>query len=111
MTPFAEKFRSLAASSDKSYRDIAGEMGQSPALIARVLNGSRPPSEAFVSRTIKVFGLRGGEIENLRHLAEISQEKIVVVPKDWKEAERIVAFVRELRSEKEKDEVIEGDLK
>lgn len=99
LSPFAKEFQDLARQSSRSYRAIAKLMGVSPALLARVLNGSRPPTTSFVDASIKAFSLTGPEAERLRYLAMISQEKISVKPKGPDEAEKIVAFMRELRGD------------
>ena len=99
LSPFAKEFQELARQSSQSYRAIAKSMGVSPALLARVLNGSRPPTTAFVNACVKAFSLTAPEAERLTYLAKISQDKISVKPKGPEEAEKIVAFMRELRGE------------
>lgn len=97
ISPFSKRFQDLARSSGKSYRKIAEEMDLSPALLARVINGSRPPSRNLVQSCIEVFGLTASEGSELQYLAAISQEKLSVRPKGPEEAEKILAFFRKLR--------------
>lgn len=98
-SPFSHEFQRLASETHKSYRTLAKEMKLSPPLLARVLNGSRPPTENFVERCVAVFQLFGKDAERLRYLADISQHKISIEPKSVEEAQKIVAFIRELRGE------------
>ncbi len=99
ISPFSKRFQDLARKSARSYRSIANSMRLSPALLARVLNGSRPPTTAFVDATIKAFALTASEAEELRFLAKISQYKISVRPKGPEEAKKIVAFMQTLRGD------------
>lgn len=98
-SPFAKEFVLLAAQSQKSYRQIAKEMGISPPLLARVINGTRPPTETFVEKTIQAFDLGGNAATNLRKLADISQDKISYKPLNYDQAERLVAFIDTLKAE------------
>lgn len=98
-SPFSKEFQKLASGTHKSYKELAQEMELSPALLARVISGSRPPSQQFVARCIKAFDLNRSQSDRLRHLAAISQEKITIVPRNLEEAEKIVAFIKDMRSQ------------
>ena len=97
MSPFAKKLQDLVRDSGQSYRQIANAMEVSPALLARVLGGTRPPTSSFVAACVRVFALDEVASEQLRYLAALSQDKISVRPKGPEEAARIIAFLRELR--------------
>lgn len=99
VSPFSREFQRLASDCAKNYKAIAAEMNVSPALLARVLNGSRPPTTSFVESCIRVFELPTDRAAHLKYLAAISQEKLSLRPKDADEATKIVAFFRELRGD------------
>lgn len=96
-TAFARKFEDLARDQRMTFKIIAEQMQVSAALIARVLNGSRPPTKDFVEKSIHVFGLSERDADQLRFFSDISQSKIVIQPRNEEEARKIVAFKRELQ--------------
>ena len=94
---FARKFEDLARDRRMPFKVIAEQMQVSAALIARVLNGSRPPTTEFVDKSIQAFGLSERDAEQLRFFSDISQTKIVIQPRNEDEARKIVAFKRRLQ--------------
>lgn len=94
---YARKFEALAKEREMTFRTVAERMDVSAALIARVLNGSRPPTTDFVDKSILAFELSEREADQLRFFADISQEKIIIRPRNEEEAKKIVAFKRSLQ--------------
>ncbi|WP_299877412.1 helix-turn-helix domain-containing protein [uncultured Sulfitobacter sp.] len=94
---FARKFEDLARDRRMTFKVIAEQMQVSAALIARVLNGSRPPTSEFVDKSIQTFGLSERDAEQLRFFSDISQSKITIRPRNEEEARKVVAFKRSLQ--------------
>jgi len=79
MTPFGEKLRELRAARNMSLKSMAAALDISPAYLSALEHGKRgQPTYIFVQRTIAFFNIIWDEAEELMHLAQLSNPRVVI---------------------------------
>lgn len=79
MTPFGRRIRELRARKQVTQKQMAAELGVSPAWLSSLENGKRGrPNWAFLQRVINYFNVIWDEADELLELARISHPRIVV---------------------------------
>jgi transcriptional regulator with XRE-family HTH domain len=79
MTPFGRKLRELRQQRSVSLKNMATEIGVSPAYLSALEHGKRgTPAWYLVQRIISYFNVIWDEAEELERLAQISDPRVVV---------------------------------
>jgi transcriptional regulator with XRE-family HTH domain len=79
VTPFGEKVRSLRRERGIAQRDMAASIGVSPAYLSALEHGRRGvPNWAMVQKIIGFFNVIWDDAEELQHLAERSDPRVVI---------------------------------
>ncbi|MEM9332468.1 MAG: helix-turn-helix domain-containing protein [Pseudomonadota bacterium] len=79
MTPFGLKMRRLREQKGVNQREMAKEVGVSPAYLSALEHGHRgKPSWQLLQRIVGYFNIIWDEEEELRRLAEMSHTRVVV---------------------------------
>ena len=79
MTPFGQKIRQLRKERGLSQKQMASDLGVSPAYLSALEHGHRGrPSWAIVQNIISYFQLIWDDAEEIEQLARLSDPKIMV---------------------------------
>ncbi len=79
MTPFGEKVRALRAERGVTLKEMAREVGVSPAYLSALEHGKRGrPSWRLVQRIISYFNIIWDEADQLAELARLSHPRVVI---------------------------------
>ncbi len=79
MTPFGQALRRLRAGRGITQKQMAAELGVSPAYLSALEHGHRgAPSWEFVQKVIGYFNIIWDEAEDLQHLADLSDPRVVI---------------------------------
>jgi transcriptional regulator with XRE-family HTH domain len=102
MTPFGARIREMRAKRGIALKDMAAELGVSPAYLSALEHGKRGrPNWALVQKIISYFNVIWDEAEELSRLARLSHPRIVIDtagldPKATELANRLAAEIREM---------------
>ena len=111
MTPFGARVREMRARRKISLKDMAGDLGVSPAYLSALEHGRRGrPNWALVQKIISYFNVIWDEAEELSRLARLSHPRIVIdtaglSPKATELANRLSQEIAEM-SEAEIDRLL-----
>jgi transcriptional regulator with XRE-family HTH domain len=79
MTPFGQALRRLRAGRGITQKQMAAELGVSPAYLSALEHGHRgAPNWEFVQKVIGYFNIIWDEAEDLQHLADLSDPRVVI---------------------------------
>ncbi|MBL4612743.1 MAG: helix-turn-helix transcriptional regulator [Emcibacter sp.] len=79
MTPFGKKIRQLRKDKGINQKQMAADLGVSPAYLSALEHGHRgAPSWAMVQRVISYFHLIWDDAEEIEQLARLSHPKITI---------------------------------
>ena len=79
MTPFGEKVRALRAERGVTLKEMAREVGVSPAYLSALEHGKRGrPSWKLVQRIISYFNIIWDDADQLAELARLSHPRVVI---------------------------------
>ena len=79
MTPFGQRLRELRRARGINAKDMARELGVSPAYLSALEHGHRGrPNRRFVHRVCQYFGIIWDEAEALQTLANRSHPRVTV---------------------------------
>lgn len=79
MTPFGQKIRELRAEMGLNQKQMAQDLGVSPAYLSALEHGHRgPPTWAMVQRVISYFSLIWDDAEEIEQLARLSHPRITI---------------------------------
>lgn len=79
MTPFGHALRRLRAGRGITQKQMATELGVSPAYLSALEHGHRgAPNWEFVQKVIGYFNIIWDEAEHLQHLADLSDPRVVI---------------------------------
>ena len=79
MTPFGQKIRELRTERNLSQKQMAHDLGVSPAYLSALEHGHRgQPSWAMVQRIIGFFNLIWDDAEEIETLAQQSHPKVTI---------------------------------
>ncbi|MET1026054.1 MAG: helix-turn-helix domain-containing protein [Dongiaceae bacterium] len=79
MTPFGEKLRDLRAGKKRQLKDMAKALKVSPAYLSALEHGHRgKPTPGLVQQVAAYFNLAWDQVDELKHLADLSDPKITV---------------------------------
>jgi len=79
VTPFGAKLRDLRAARGQSLKQMAAELGVSPAYLSALEHGKRGrPTWLLIQRIIAHFNIIWDEAEDLQRLAALSDPRVVV---------------------------------
>jgi len=79
MTPFGKKIRELRANKGLNQKQMAKDLGVSPAYLSALEHGHRgQPTWAFVQRVISYFSLIWDDAEEIEQLARHSHPRLTI---------------------------------
>ncbi|MFT6489674.1 MAG: transcriptional regulator with XRE-family HTH domain [Parvibaculaceae bacterium] len=79
MTPFGQKLRELRATQGLTQKQLAAQIGVTPAYLSALEHGHRGrPSFYLIQRIIGVLGVIWDEAEELTRLARLSHPKVTI---------------------------------
>ena len=79
MTPFGQKIRDLRAEKGLNQKQMAQDLGVSPAYLSALEHGHRgAPTWAMVQRVISYFSLIWDDAEEIEQLARLSHPRITL---------------------------------
>jgi transcriptional regulator with XRE-family HTH domain len=79
MTPFGAKLRGLRQGRGVRLKDMAADLGLSPAYLSALEHGHRGrPSGVLVQQVSAYFNLAWDDVDELQRLAELSHPRVVV---------------------------------
>ena len=79
MTPFGAKLRGLRQGRGVQLKDMAADLGLSPAYLSALEHGHRGrPSGVLVQQVSAYFNLAWDDVDELKRLAELSHPRVVV---------------------------------
>lgn len=79
MTPFGQKLRKLRATQGLTQKQLAAQIGVTPAYLSALEHGHRGrPSFYLIQRIIGVLGVIWDEAEELTRLARLSHPKVTI---------------------------------
>ncbi|HVJ35675.1 MAG TPA: helix-turn-helix domain-containing protein [Terriglobia bacterium] len=77
MTPFGAKLRELRQRKKRQLKDMAKALKVSPAYLSALEHGHRgKPSPGLVQQVAAYFNLAWDQVDELKHLAELSDPKV-----------------------------------
>ncbi|HVJ42640.1 MAG TPA: helix-turn-helix transcriptional regulator [Dongiaceae bacterium] len=77
MTPFGAKLRDLRQRKKRQLKDMAKALKVSPAYLSALEHGHRgKPSPGLVQQVAAYFNLAWDQVDELKHLAELSDPKV-----------------------------------
>jgi|SRR6185369_17364107 len=77
MTPFGAKLRELRLQKKRQLKDMAKTLKVSPAYLSALEHGHRgKPSPGLVQQVAAYFNLAWDQVDELKHLADLSDPKI-----------------------------------
>jgi transcriptional regulator with XRE-family HTH domain len=77
MTPFGARLRELRLRKKRQLKDMAKALKVSPAYLSALEHGHRgKPSPGLVQQVAAYFNLAWDQVDELKHLAELSDPKI-----------------------------------
>jgi transcriptional regulator with XRE-family HTH domain len=79
MTPFGERLRELRSAKKRQLKDMAKALKVSPAYLSALEHGHRgKPSPGLVQQVAAYFNLAWDQVDELKHLAELSDPKVTL---------------------------------
>ncbi|HVI91569.1 MAG TPA: helix-turn-helix domain-containing protein [Dongiaceae bacterium] len=79
MTPFGAKLRELRDRKKRQLKDMAKALKVSPAYLSALEHGHRgKPSPGLVQQVAAYFNLAWDQVDELKHLAELSDPKVTL---------------------------------
>jgi transcriptional regulator with XRE-family HTH domain len=79
MTPFGNKIRELRTRKGVSQKQMAADLGVSPAYLSALEHGKRGrPASGLIHQICGYFGLIWDDAEDLKRLARLSHPRVVV---------------------------------
>jgi transcriptional regulator with XRE-family HTH domain len=98
ITELGKYLRKLRIDKMVTLRQMADEIGMSPAYLSSIETGKKNIPEGFIERTVKYFGLKDEAISALRKAADLSLQEISISMKNATQEQRnsAVFFARRL---------------
>ena len=79
MTPFGERLRELRGIRNRQLKDMAKALKVSPAYLSALEHGHRgKPTPGLVQQVAAYFNLAWDQVDELKHLAELSDPKVTI---------------------------------
>jgi transcriptional regulator with XRE-family HTH domain len=79
MTPFGQRLRSLRAERGLTLKQMAADLGVSPAYLSALEHGHRGrPNRRFVHRVCQALNIIWDDAEELQRLADLSHPRVTV---------------------------------
>lgn len=98
ITEFGKQLRKLRIDKEITLRGMAEAMDISPSQLSSIETGKRKITDDFFSAVVDFFGLKGKEVDELKKMADVSQNEITLSLGGANNAQRdsAVCFARRL---------------